>query len=512
MIENRELTMDDYVAILRRRWKGLVIPTVLAPFVGFAISYAFPPKYTSQAWVLVEEQKVPEGYVKPVVTQDLGQRLTQLEQRALSGDQLRQMIEKLNLASGSAVDPMIERIRKGVSLEAVQSAAPQAWGETRVPGFVLSYSASSPLEAQQVSAELTNSIIKENFHDLITVADETSAFLTRQADDQKHKLDDLDARLADFKKRYIGQLPGDADQNLKILMALNSQLEADTQALNRAQQDKAYAESVLAQQLAAWKSSQSSSDPTTLQKQMADLQAQLITLKARYTDDYPEVVKAKKDIEELQKKLDEINAAASNSAGVTETKASLREPPEIQQLRAQQHQYQDYIAALTREQQRLQQQIREYQGRVALSPAVEEQYKQLTRDYETAQRVYNDLLLKKSLSEEQTAVQREQQGEQMSIARPASLPDSPSFPNRLMFAGGGLAGGLAIGCGLALWLELGDKCVRTEEDVIAILGLPVLSQVPWVGLENGAKEAYRKNGNGKRELSVPKEDKHEVEV
>src|ERR1051326_6643766 len=29
MIENRELTMDDYLAILRRRWKVLVIPGVL---------------------------------------------------------------------------------------------------------------------------------------------------------------------------------------------------------------------------------------------------------------------------------------------------------------------------------------------------------------------------------------------------------------------------------------------------------------------------------------------------
>ena len=53
-----------------------------------------------------------------------------------------------------------------------------------------------------------------------------------------------------------GQLPGDEENNLKILMGLNSQLEANTQTLNRAQQDKAYTESMLAQQLAAWKSSQ----------------------------------------------------------------------------------------------------------------------------------------------------------------------------------------------------------------------------------------------------------------
>ncbi len=86
MIENRELTMDDYLAMLRRRLKVILIPTLLAPLVGLAISYAFSPKYTSTSLVLVEEQKVPEGYVKPAITQDLSQRVTTLEQRALGAD------------------------------------------------------------------------------------------------------------------------------------------------------------------------------------------------------------------------------------------------------------------------------------------------------------------------------------------------------------------------------------------------------------------------------------------
>ena len=53
----------------------------------------------------------------------------------------------------------------------------------------------------------------------------------------------------------MGQLPGDEDNNLKILMGLNSQLDATTQNLNRATQDKAYTESMLAQQVSAWKGS-----------------------------------------------------------------------------------------------------------------------------------------------------------------------------------------------------------------------------------------------------------------
>jgi len=46
MIANREMTMDDYLAMLRRRAKWILIPALLAPLAGWLISYAFPAKYT----------------------------------------------------------------------------------------------------------------------------------------------------------------------------------------------------------------------------------------------------------------------------------------------------------------------------------------------------------------------------------------------------------------------------------------------------------------------------------
>jgi uncharacterized protein involved in exopolysaccharide biosynthesis len=321
----------------------------------------------------------------------------------------------------------------------------------------------------------------------------------------------MDSRLADFKKRFMGQLPGNEDKNLQMLMGMNSQLDANTQTLNRAQQDKAYTESMLAQQLAAWKSSQTTTNPQTLQQQLASLQSQLISLQAHYTDDYPDVVKTKRDIAEVQKKLDEINTAAATPSNLANDKETLSEPPEIRQLRMQIHQYEQLIAQGTREQGRLQEQIKVFQGRVALSPAIEEQYKQLTRDYDTAQKFYEDRLANRKQSEMQTAMEREQQGEQMSVLNPADVPDAPSFPNRLLFAGGGLAGGLALGLGLAFWLEMRDTSLRTETDVVAALDLPVLSQVPWVGVEEEQKDGNRKRKFGAKARSG-EEEKETVEV
>jgi capsular polysaccharide biosynthesis protein len=122
---------------------------------------------------------------------------------------------------------------------------------------------------------------------------------------------------------------------------------------------------------------------------------------------------------------------------------------------------------------------------------VEEKYKELTRDYDTAQKFYADLLGKRSTSEMATDMEKRQQGEQMHLLNAASLPESPSFPNRLLFAAGGLGGGLVIGLGLALWVELRDKSIRNEADVLASLQMPVLVALPWVTEEQPA------NGNGK---------------
>jgi capsular polysaccharide biosynthesis protein len=102
-------------------------------------------------------------------------------------------------------------------------------------------------------------------------------------------------------------------------------------------------------------------------------------------------------------------------------------------------------------------------------------------------------------------MEKRQQGEQMRLLNPADLPDTPSFPVRWQFALGGLAGGLFIGCGLALWLELRDKSIRTEQDVVAVMQLPMLVSVPWIG---SAMEASGKNGS----RAKAEEKKETVEV
>ncbi|HVM91809.1 MAG TPA: hypothetical protein VMT67_03300 [Terriglobales bacterium] len=505
-----QLTMEDYLAMARRRLTVVLVPLLIAPVAGFLVSYGFKPKYNSQAIILVEGQKVPSNLVEPVVTSDFAHRVQTLSAEMVSTTKLRPMIQDLDLAKPGEERQLIEDIRSNLQLTPGVTSMSQAEAtaglsgkkkansnDVSMPSVNVSYSDTSPDRAQKICNAMVQAIINENLKNRADIAKQTTTFLGRQVEDAKTALDDQDAKIAEFKKRYAGQLPGDLENNMRVLSSLNTQLDATTQSLNRAQQDKAYAESMLAQQLSAWKSSQSSANPQTLQQQLAALQAQLLQLQARYTDDYPDVIKTKADISKVQAKLDEIDKQASNASTSTE-KANVNEPPEIRQLRLQIHQYQQVIEQSAADQKRLQASINSYEARTSMSPDVEEQWKVLSRDNESAQKFYNDLLTKKSSADLGVQMETTQEGEQLTVGQPASHPEQPAFPNRLFFMAGGLGAGLGLGCLMAIWLEFSDKSIRTERDAAVAMDLPLLISVPWVGEEEHASMNGHGNGNGKR--------------
>src|SRR5579859_1283629 len=115
MIQNRDLTMDDYLAMLRRRAKVILIPALLAPIAGFLISYVFTPKYTSQSTILVEGQKVPDTMVQPVATEDLAARINTLVAQVTSQAALKPMLQKIYGSSKSeqGIDELIDGITTG---------------------------------------------------------------------------------------------------------------------------------------------------------------------------------------------------------------------------------------------------------------------------------------------------------------------------------------------------------------------------------------------------------------
>src|SRR6201991_122429 len=249
MLGHRALTMQDYTTILKRRWWIIAIPAILFPIVGFGITDLVQPEYLSQTLVLVEQQKVPESYVKAVVTEDLSGRLASMKEQILSRSRLQPIIERFNLFSTGkmSMDDRIDMTRRNIGIAPIQSEIARTNG---LPGFFISFKANDARTAQLVCGEIQSLFVSENLSDRAASAAGTTDFLKGQPADAKAKLDEQDAKLRKFQQMYMGKLPGAEASNINMLTTLNTQLDAATQALARMEQDKSYAESLLTMQQA----------------------------------------------------------------------------------------------------------------------------------------------------------------------------------------------------------------------------------------------------------------------
>jgi polysaccharide chain length determinant protein (PEP-CTERM system associated) len=459
----------------------ILVLTVVGGPLAYGVSRLLPVKYKSQTLVLVEQQSVPTDYVKSIDTADISQRLSSMQQQILSRSRLEPIIRQYGLfasdTSKASMDDLVVKLQKSIEVTPVLPMAETR--STQLPGFNVAVTLDTARTAQEVCTAVTSMFIEENLKSRQQHSEETTQFLSQQLVDAKAALDEQDAKLAAFKSHYIGALPDEEQTNLNLLTGLTAQLDAATQALARAQQDKSFAESMLSQQVGSWQASQTGHNPATQEQQLIALQAQLASLQARYTDDYPDVIKTKADIAALQKKMAETEGQASAQGPAKEPRNSI-EPAQIQQLRAQVHNYDQVIAEKAKEQEGIKRQIGLYQSRIQSSPGVEQQYKEVTRGYQTALDSYNDLLKKRQESSMATQLEHDQQGEQFRVLDPANLPTAPSFPNRPLFAMGGFGGGLALGLGLAFLMELKDSSFKTERDVEVALQLPVLAMIPAI--------------------------------
>jgi len=75
----------------------------------------------------------------------------------------------------------------------------------------------------------------------------------------------------------------------------------------------------------------------------------------------------------------------------------------------------------------------------------------------------------------------------VSLLGDALKPDDPKFPNKPLFIGGALGGGLAMGLGFAILLEIVQRRVRSADDLRAALGVPVLTIIS----DHSGKKARR---------------------
>ena len=499
------LNLQHYWTIVRRRPLLFVVPLFLGWLAVWSASWILPPRYKSGTLILVEQPTMPKDYVVPNVSENLQERLQSITQQILSRSRLLHIANESNLYPSERLrlspDGIVDQMRKNIDIELVRGS------ENRINAFNVYYTADNPRIAQEVTSKLTNLFINENLEVRQRESEGNTKFLEDQLQSARQSLEAQEEKVREFKAQHVGELPSQLNGNVQILSGLQTQLQAEGEALNATRQQRVYLETLLAQYRALRGPSKNPDAPkggiAELDEQIDKLRTELRDLSSTYGEKHPEIRRVKDEIAKAevqrnqllaeQKSQDGKSQVASQKPDVTMEAAAGRDPASVAQLQSQLQaneieikNREQSIAALTAK-------IGEYQGRLNQEPIREQQLADLTRGYDQSKASYDDLLKKKNDSAMATSMELLQQGERFRIIDPPSLPLKPSFPNRLKFCGIGLIVGLGLGVAFVVGAEMMDDRVYSEAELRKLLPGAVLSEIPVICDEADERYSRRQN-------------------
>jgi polysaccharide biosynthesis transport protein len=471
--------MDDYWAIVSRRKWWILGPLFFGFVLVFASAWVIPAQYTSESVILVEQPKVPKTLVEPNVEVDMAERVQSMTQQVLSRTRLLRLIDQLHLYQtyANSPDDQVHKMLSDITFDLVQAPA-QGGRQGDLIAFKISYQAPNAIAAQQVNAALARFFVDENIAASQEQSESTTQFLKAQARTAGESLADEEAKLRAFEAQHEGSLPQELQSNIQILSGIQAQLQAATASRERALQQQTYLNSVI-NQYQSMGTEGLAGAPASIDQQLETARVQLADLRARYTDDHPDIKKLKDTIAGLEKLKKDLGAEAKENLETNSaTPAQVAQLSPLMQVESQLKANKQEIQTKEAEIQRLQQAAQEYSRRISQTPAVEAEMGDMMRDYAQQKKDYADLLSKGQESSLATNLQRQQQGEQFRIIDPPSLPDKPSFPDRFKFSLAALAVGLILAILLGAGFEFLDDRIRSEQDIAEATSLPVLVEIP----------------------------------
>jgi polysaccharide biosynthesis transport protein len=468
-----------------------LVPMFIAWLAIWGASWIVPRRYTSATLILVEQPTMPKDYVVPNVSENLQERLQSITQQILSRSRLLHIVDELNLYPKDrgrlSPDEIVERMTKQIEIELVRSA------DSGVSSFKVRYSAPDPVIAQEVTSKLTNLFINENLEVRQQESEGNTKFLEGQLETARQALEAQEEKIREFKGQHVGELPTQLGSNLQILSGLQSQLQAETSALNTTRQQRVYLETLLNQYRALQGSSTSPEGARmgleAIDQKLEKLKSEERELSSTYGEKYPEIRKVKDQISKTEAQRDQllkdIKANGNNAQPVAKAAPAydangVKDPALMPQLQSQLQANQIEIKNREQAIADLSSRLNDYQARLNAEPVREQQLADLTRGYDQSKASYDQLLKKKNDSAMATSMELLQQGERFRVLDPPSLPTKPSFPNRLKFCGIGLAVGLALGAGVVWFLEMMDDRVYNESELRNLLPVAVISELPII--------------------------------
>jgi len=468
---NETIKLDYYVELaIRRRWL-IIIPFCLSMILGIYLAITLPRVYESETLILVEPQKVPASYVRPLTSIDVDSRISTISQQIMSRTNLEKIIDEFRLFTGPEFEGMyledkLELLMKRINVNVTR-------GRGGSDAFKITYKGTDPQKVMQITNTLAAYFIEQNLKIREAQAIGTSDFLEDQLVSTRKKLEKMEESLKEYRTKHMGELPEQLDTNLRILERLQMQLSDKMESLRNAKDRLAMiGRTILIPQAGQQAQGDVPEDFQTLE----ELKIQLANLQGRYTERHPDVVRLKKKIKHLEEDLKtrkkEGTTPEGEGRGADESIA-----PEADMISFQRASVKKEIRDLQKDITQIKAQIRAYQMRVDTTPKREQELMDLQRDYRNLQEAYSSLLNRKLEAEIAVNMEKKQKGEKFRIIDPARLPEKPVSPNlkRLFFLA--LIAGLGTGLGIVLLMDYLDTSFKRVDDIESELGLSILATI-----------------------------------
>lgn len=490
--------------IIRRRWL-ILIPVFISLTVGLLITLTASKTYQASTLILVQPQRIPDNYVRSVVTSTINQRISTISQQILSRSNLEKIIDQFGLyedAPGMYLEDKIESMRKRVKVK-IELARQGA------EAFSIVFNGSDPQRVMRVANTLATYFMDENLKVREAQAVGTSEFLESELEKTRKTLAEYEKNISEYRARYLGGLPDELESNLRTLDRLQEQLSAKQTLL----QDLRNSQNLLKAQIAQSKEieNQELMDASSFYdfEEEMDIETENETklkiaqeayndLISKYTEKHPDVIKALKSVNNLKKVIEDEKIKNENEAleesyqqdtatdsidNDTDNEDQTLTSFDVNNFSAMQQelqlqQMQDEIQKVQAEINVIESKMERYQQRVEDTPKREQELQALQRDYTNIKAIFSSLLDRKLEAELSVNMEKKQKGEQFRILDHARLPEKPISPDVKKLFLFSMVAGFGISGGLIFLLEFLNQSIRRDEQIENDLGLVILARIP----------------------------------
>lgn len=462
--------------LLRRRWV-IIIPFCLSMIIGIYFALTLPRIYSSSTLILIQPQKVPKDYVRSVVSSGIESRINTISQQIISRTNLEKIIEQFNLFSGPEYKNMfmedkIETLRKSIRVKITST-------RKDTNSFSIIVIGKYPAKIAKIANTLASFFIDENLRVREAQAVGTSDFFENERKNILKRLEGCEEELRVHRYKYMGGLPEQLETNLRILDRLQGLLSEKQKSLRDVKNRLIEFENQIPLTIGA--------NQTEYLFDIDKMKKRLASLKTKYTDRHPDVIKLNKIINKLDSKI------KSKSEGTEDLEISEKSISNNDKYTRQRDEIKIEINTLEKDIVKLSDKIAYYEKLIEDTPKREQELLFLRRDYQHINDIYKSLLKRKLEADLSLNMEKKQKGEQFSVIDTARVPEKPISPNMKKLFLFTITAGIAIGCGLIVLLEFLDSSFRDRKDVETFLGLSVIAAVPV--LNNPKIDRKRKLNN-----------------